>query len=427
QRQGKRGVIIEAYMAHHQGMAFLALTNFLQDNPFPRRFHSDPRVRAFESLLQERIPTLPTLQLTSTRQSKSVMEGVELTAPAESTFTTPHTAIPHSLLLSNGRYGLMVTNSGGGYSQWKGQELTRWRSDQTCDGMGTFCYIQEIDPDRLWATTYQPVGGKTVGYSVNVALERGIFRRKVHGLDSETEVIVSPEDDAEIRRVTLINRTDRPRRLNLTSYVELSMAPHNADRQHPAFNKLFIQTEALPEQQALLAYRRARSDKEVPLYVAHRLTFEHSGDACPQAEDWQFETDRRRFIGRGRTLANPMGAMQRLGNSQGFVLDPMLGLRHSFVLEPGQRFQFSLVLAAADSREQVVLLMDKYCDPHAISRAMDFAWVSAQQELQIMHIQPDEARRFQQLASHLLFPNPLLRATGERLAENFKGQAGLWP
>ena len=427
QRQGKRGVIIEAYMAHHQGMAFLALTNFLQGNPFLRRFHSDPRVRAFESLLQERIPTLPTLQLTSTRQSKSAMEGKELVAPAESTFSTPHTAIPHSLLLSNGRYGLMVTNSGGGYSQWRGQELTRWRSDQTCDAMGTFCYIQEMDPDRLWATTYQPVGGKVEGYSVNFALERGIFRRNDHGLHTETEVVVSPEDDAEIRRVTLINRTDHPRRLNLTSYVELSMAPHNADRQHPAFNKLFIQTEALPEQQALLAYRRARSDKEVPLYVAHRLTFEHSGNACPQDEDWQFETDRRRFIGRGRTLANPMGAMQRLGNSQGFVLDPMLGLRHSFVLEPGQRFQFSLVLAAGDSREQVVLLMDKYCDPHSISRAMDFAWVSAQQELQIMHIQPDEARRFQQLASHLLFPNPLLRATGERLAENYKGQAGLWP
>jgi cyclic beta-1,2-glucan synthetase len=427
QRKGKRGVIIEAYMAHHQGMAFLALTNFLQGNPFPRRFHSDPRVRAFESLLQERIPTLPTLQLTSTRQSRSAMEGVELVAPAESTFTTPHTAIPHSLLLSNGRYGLMVTNSGGGYSQWRGQELTRWRADQTCGALGTFCYIQEIDPDRLWSSTYQPVGGKPEGYSVNFALERAIFRRNDHGLHTETEVIVSPEDDAEIRRITLINRSDRARRLNITSYVELSMAPHNADRQHPAFNKLFIQTEVLPEQQALLAYRRARSDKEVPLYVAHRLTFEHSGDACLQEEDWQFETDRRRFIGRGRTLANPMGAVQNLGNSQGFVLDPMLGLRRSLTLKPGQRLQFSLVLAAGASREQVLLLMDKYCDPHAINRAMDFAWVSAQQELQIMHIQPDEARRFQQLASHVLFPNQLLRATGERLAENRQGQAGLWP
>ena len=130
-------------MAHHQGMAFLALTNFLHGNPFPRRFHSDPRVRAFEALLQERIPTLPPLHLISTRQSEPQLLGDDAVAPAANTCTTPHTTTPRTLLLCNGRYGLMVTNSGGGYSQWGGQELTRWRSDQTCDAMGTFCYIHE--------------------------------------------------------------------------------------------------------------------------------------------------------------------------------------------------------------------------------------------------------------------------------------------
>ena len=176
----------------------------------------------------------------------------------------------------------------------------------------------------LWSTTYHPVGGKVEGYSVDFALDRAVFRRTDNGVHTETEVIVSPEDDVEVRRITLVNRSARARRLNLTSYVELSMAPHNADRQHPAFNKLFIQTEALPEQQALLAYRRPRSENDPPLYVAHRLTLEQAGDDCPQEKGWQFETDRGRFIGRGRTLANPMGAVQELGNSQGFVLDPIL-------------------------------------------------------------------------------------------------------
>ncbi|MBW6519704.1 MAG: cyclic beta 1-2 glucan synthetase [Desulfoarculaceae bacterium] len=426
QREGRRGVIIKAYMAHHQGMAFLALINFLHGNPFPRRFHSDARVRAFELLLQERIPVLPALHLTSTRQTEPVLPGGELVAPTGSTFTTPHTTIPKTQLLSNGRYGLMVTNSGGGYSRWGGQELTRWRSDPTCDSQGTFCYLHEPDADHLWSTTYHPVGGKVAGYSVDFTLDRAVFRRDDYGIHTETEVIVSPEDDVEVRRITLVNRSDRARSLHLTSYVELSMAPHNADRQHPAFNKLFIQTEALPEQQTLLAFRRARSENEPPLYVAHRLTFEHPGEECPPAEGWQFETDRSRFIGRGRTLASPMGTVQELGNSQGFVLDPSLSLRHSLTLEPGQRIQLSLVLAAGPTREHVLLLMDKYCEPQAINRAMDFAWGSAQQELQMRHIQPDEARRFQKLASHLLFPNALLRAPGERLAENRKGQAGLW-
>ena len=423
----KRGVIIEAYMAHHQGMAFVALTNFLHGNPFPRRFHSDPRVRAFEALLQERIPTLPPLHLISTRKTEPELIGTDLVAPAGSTFSTAHTATPMTLLLSNGRYDLMITNSGAGYSGWGGRELSRWRSDQTCDAMGIFCYIHEAEANRLWSATHHPVGGKAEEYSVDFALDRAVFRRTDKGIYTETEVSVSPEDDVEVRRITLVNRSAQPRRLNLTSYVELSMAHHNADRQHPAFNKLFIQTEALPAQQVLLAYRRPRSENDPPLFVAHRLTLPHSGDAYEQEESWQFETDRARFIGRGRTLAKPMGAVQRLGNSQGFVLDPILSLRRSITLKPGRRFQVSLVLAAGASREGVLQLMDKYSDLHATERAMDFAWHSAQQQLQMLRIQPDEARRFQQLASHLLFPNPLLRASAQRLADNRKGQAGLWP
>jgi cyclic beta-1,2-glucan synthetase len=423
----KRGVIIEAYMAHHQGMAFLALTNFLHGNPFPRRFHSDPRVRAFEALLQERIPTLPPLHLISTRQNEPQLSGDDAIASSTSTCTTPDTAIPRTLLLSNSNYGLMITNSGGGYSQWGGQELTRWRSDSTCDSQGTFCYIHEQDADRLWSTTPHPVGGIIDGYSVDFTLDRAVFQRIDDKIHTETEVIVSPEDDVEMRRTTLVNRSSRARRLSLTSYVELSMAAHNADRQHPAFNKLFIQTEALPEQQTLLAYRRPRSENEQPLYVAHGLFLEQAEGESSQPQNFQFETDRARFIGRGRTLARPMGAMQQLGNSQGFVLDPIFSSRQELTLEPGQRARVSLVLAAGGSRHQVLLLIAKYSTPHATDRAMDFAWHSAQQQLQMLRIKADEARRFQQLASHLLFPNQLLRAPAERLEENRKGQAGLWP
>ncbi len=435
QREGqsqalKRGVIVEAYMAHHQGMAFLSLTNFLHGNPFPRRFHSDSRVRAFEALLQERIPTLPPLHLLSTRQTEPQLAGTDLIAPAGITFTTPHTSTPRTLLLSNGRYGLMITNSGGGYSQWGGMELTHWRSDQTCDAQGSFCYIHDLDQNRLWSNTWHPVGGKPDSYSVDFSLDRALFRRSDDDIQTETEVIVSAEDDLEIRRITLINYSSRIRRLNLTSYVELSMAPHAADRQHPAFNKLFIQTEAVPEQQLLLACRRPRSESEAPLFLAHSFQLNCSvanrSDKMEQG-NLQFETDRKRFIGRGRTPANPMGATQTPGNSQGFVLDPCFSLRQSLTLQPGQRVQLCLVLAAGTTREQVLLLLDKYSVPQATEHAMDFAWRTAQQRLQLLHIQPDEARRFQQLASHLLFPNRLLRAPVERLEENRKGQSGLWP
>ncbi len=426
QREGKRGIIIGAYMAHHQGMAFIALTNFLHGNPFPRRFHHDPRVKAFEALLQERIPTLPPLQLVSTRQSRPTAADDDLVTPSSIIFTTPDTVTPRTLLLSNGRYGVMITNSGSGYSQWMGQELTRWCSDQTSDEYGTFCYIHESDQERLWSNAYHPVCGTAKEYSVSFSLDRALFRRVDFGIHCETEVVVSPEDDVEIRRITLINRSTRIRHLEITSYVELSMAPHNADRQHPAFNKLFIQTEAVAEQKAVLAHRRGRSTTETPLYVAHCMTLDATLSENISHEEFRFETDRGRFIGRGRSMSNPMGATKEPGNSQGFVLDPMLGIRRTVMLRPGQHCRMSLIVAAGHTRDQIMLLMNKYGDYHATERAMDFAWGSAQQQLQMLHIQPDEARRFQQLASHLLFPNNLLRATGERLVENNKGQASLW-
>ncbi|HER20326.1 MAG TPA: glycosyl transferase, partial [Chromatiales bacterium] len=404
-REGERGVIVRAFMAHHQGMGFLSLTNFILGNPIQRRFHDDPRARAVEPLLHERIPLLPSLHHIPTRGSMPSVMSVGEAAPSISKFDTPHTATPRTQLLGNGRYCLMLTNAGSGYSRWGDFEITRWRSDRTMDPWGTFCYIREADPDRLWSNAYHPTGGKVEAYSADFALDRAVFRREDNGIQTETEIIVSPEDDVEIRRITLFNRTVRNRRLDLTSYVELSLAPHNADRQHPAFNKLFIQTEAVPEHEALLAYRRPRSKDDPPICVAHRFTLKDAGD-----EALRFETDRRQFIGIGRTLANPMGVFQEPGNSQGFVLDPILSLRRSVTIGPGKRIQVSMVIAAGKDRQKVLGLMSKYSDVHAIARAMDIAWASAQLELRLLRIQPDDARRFQQLASHLLFPNPHLRS-----------------
>jgi len=421
-REGARGVIVRAYLAHHQGMGFLSLDNFLHGNPNQRHFHADARVRAVEPLLHESVPVLPSQYHISTRQRVPSVDGFGEIAPSVSRFDSPHTSKPKTQLLGNGRYSLMITNSGGGFSQWRDFEITRWRSDRTRDSWGQCCYIHESDSDRLWSSTYHPTDVKVETYSASFALDRALFRRIDNGIETETEVAVSSEDDVEVRRITLINRSVRTRRLDLTSYIELSMAPHGADLQHSAFNKLFIQTEAVPEHHALLASRRPRAESEPPLFVGHRFTLDQAED-----EGLRFETDRGSFIGRGRTLENPMGACGTPGGRQGFVLDPILSLRQSLALGPGERARVSFIVAAGESRQGVLSLIDKYGDPHAIDRAMDFAWASAQLELRLLRIQPDEARRFQEIASHLLFPNPLLRPPAERIEENRKGQAGLWP
>jgi cyclic beta-1,2-glucan synthetase len=318
--------------------------------------------------------------------------------------------------------GVMVTNAGGGYSKWGDFELTRWRADTTCDSWGSFCYLRDVDNGRVWTNTYQPFGVEPDDYSVNMAIDRVEFHRRDNGIDTETEIVVSPEDDVEIRRMTFINRSNRARRIEITSYIELSMAPHNADRQHPAFNKMFIQTEALPRVNALLSFRRKRDPDDPPIFVAHRLTIENE-----ESSTLQFETDRKRFIGRGRSTANPKAMESDLRNSIGYVLDPILSMRKVVTIRPRQRLSVSMVLAAAETRDQVVRLMEKYGDPRAITRSLELAWVHAQLELRLLRIQPDDARRFQQLASAMLYPDAWLRPPPERLEQNRLGQSGLWP
>lgn len=262
---------------------------------------------------------------------------------------------------------------------------------------------------------------KADDYEVEFALDHVNFSRTDFGIHCVTNVLVSPEDDVEIRQLSLTNRSDRTRTLCLTSYFELAMAAHNADRQHPAFNKMFIQTEALPDRRTLLAYRRSRTDEPVDMYMAHRISNGLSDGP------FEFETDRARFIGRGNNMECPAGAIARPGNSQGFVLDPVFSLRHQVTLEPNQRCEVSFILVVARTRDEVIALADKYAETYQIDRAIEFAWRSAQIELRLLHIQPDEARWFQQLANHMLFPNQLLRAPANQIEENHKGQSGLWP
>lgn len=422
QRDGERGVIVHAYMVHHQAMGFLALDNFLNGEAMKRRFHADARVRATEPLLYERIPVSPPVyREPMTEHSPSRMIHDEI-APSISTFNTPHTPNPWAQILSNGHYSLMVTGAGGGYSRWEGFELTRWRADSTVDAWGTFCYIRDRDTGHVWSNSYQPIRGSTENYSVSFAADRTEIRRSDDGVETETTIIVAPEDDVEIRRISLINRSDRVRNLEITSYVELALAPHTADRQHPAFNNLFIETEAIRERGVLVASRRLREPEEVPVWVCHLLT-----EPALTGEEVQFETDRRRFLGRGRTTENPAALHGDLSNSYGHVLDPIFSIRRNLTLERGQRVEFSLILGAASTRDEVLALVEKYVDAHAAERQIDLAWSHAQLELRHLRVPADEVRRFRQLVDLLIYPSRQLRPSSEQLKQNRLGQSRLWP
>lgn len=420
--RGERGVIVYVYMAHHQGMVLASINNILNNDTLIKRFHKDPRICGVNSLLYERIPISPPIKISGIRQ-EPILRRLEpfSQSPILGEVKTSQSVTPKIILLSNEKYSLMVSNTGGGYSRWQDVEIYRWRADTTRDSWGSFYYIKDMNSGEIWSATYQPTQYSGKEYSVSFKGDKAEFKRKDHQIETFTEIVVSPEDNAEIRLITLINHSNEIRYLELTSYLELSLAPHLTDRAHPCFNKLFIETEALPQLSALLAFRRLRSPEDPPLWAAHILSI----SSTPR-ENVQYETDRARFVGRGKSLKHPLALEGNLSNTTGTVLDPIFSLRARVAIEPGRRVQLSFVTAITDNRSSAIALAEKYNDIAASHRAIELAWTYAQLELRHLRIHEEEVQLFQKLASRLIYPHAQLRTVEDRLRKNRLGQSGLW-
>ncbi len=437
--QGKQHAVVRTFMAHHQGMSLLAFEHLLLDQPMQRRFMSDPLVRATQLLLHERVPKQgATLYPHSSEVSAAARPPSAEADAIMRVFTDLNTPLPEVHLLSNGRYHVMATHTGGGYSRWQDLAVTRWREDATADNWGAFIYLRDRDTGRYWSTAYQPTLRKPEHYEAIFVKARAEYRRRDEAIDSHTEISVSPEDDVEIRRVTLTNQSSKIRHIEVTSYAEVVLAPLNADLAHRAFSNLFVQTEILPKQQAILCTRRPRTPGEQVPWMFHLL-------AAPDANIDQpsYETDRSRFIGRGRTAANPTvldhidklprsskglineGA-HRLSNSAGPVLDPIVAIRSTLTLEPDESASVQLISGVADTREAALALLEKYCDRHFIDRAFEMAWCQSQEVLRLINTTEADAQVYARLASSVIYAHALRRAAPSMIARNQSGQSGLW-
>ncbi len=419
--RGQSNVIVRSHMAHHQGMSLVALAHVLLDRPMQRRFESVPIFQATTLLLHEKVPKARELysapeELSETRK---IVEDIE---PSMRVFRSPNTPLPEVQLLSNGNYHVMVSNAGGGYSRWKDMAVTRWREDTTRDPWGTFCYIRDVSTGRFWSTSYQPTAKPLESYEAIFSEAKVEFRCREEDIEAHTEIAVSPEDDIELRRVTLTNRTRKRRIIEITSYAEVVLAPAAADELHPAFSNLFVETEVLEERRAILCTRRPRSLHDQSPWMFHLMVV-HGADSGMAS----YETDRMRFIGRGRTAANPE-AMRKtsLSGSQGSVLDPIVAIRYEITLEPGQSATANLVSGVGETRERCVYLIDKYQDRHLADRVFDLAWTHSHVLLRQLNATEADAQSFGRLASSILYANPSLRAEPSVLASNYRTQSGLW-
>jgi cyclic beta-1,2-glucan synthetase len=421
--EGATVAIVKSYMAHHQGMALVALGNVLNDRAMVERFHADPIVEATELLLQERMPRDVLVARPRAEEVKSAADVRDLVPPVLRRFTSPHGSTPRTHLLSNGRYAVMVTAAGSGYSRWGDVAVTRWREDATRDSWGSYLFLRDMDTGVVWSAGHQPSGKEADSYEVAYSEDHAEFSRRDGSIATRLIVVVSAEHDAEIRRVSLTNLGSHFRQIELTSYAEIALAPQAADAAHPAFQNLFIQTEFVADIGALLATRRPRSKDEKPIWAAHVAAVEgETGGVL------QYETDRARFLGRGRSARSPVSVVdgRPLSNTVGPVLDPIFSLRCRVRLAPGATAHAIFSTVVAESREDVLDLADKYRDSATFERATTLAWTQAQVQLHHLGIEADEALLFQRLANRIIYSDSSLRPAANLLALNERGAPALW-
>ncbi|MGH9703807.1 MAG: GH36-type glycosyl hydrolase domain-containing protein [Candidatus Acidiferrales bacterium] len=420
--EGKDVAVVRAFLAHHQGMSLVALDNVLNNGVMRTRFHAEPMVQATELLLQERTPR-DVLVSRPRAEEVSAARVRELTPPAQQRFASPHDATPRTQLLSNGRYSVMVTASGSGFSRWRDIAITRWREDVTRDCWGSYIFLRDLQSGQVWSAGYQPLGIEADSYEACFYEDRVEIVRRDRSLSTSLEIVVSSEDDAEMRRVSISNLGVRTREIQITSYAEVCLAPQAADVSHPAFSNLFVQTEFDSETGALLATRRKRSAGETSVWAAQVVAVE--GQAIGEL---QYETDRAKFIGRGNNIRNPVSVLdgQSLSNTVGSVLDPVFSLRRTVRVAPGTvaRLVFSTVVAG--SREEALGLADKYRDARNFERILTLAWTQAQVELHHLGISIDEAHLFQRLANAVIYTDAPLRPSADLISSTSLELGALW-
>ncbi|MEO8392309.1 MAG: glucoamylase family protein, partial [Chloroflexota bacterium] len=412
--------IIRSYMAHHQGMILTSLTNSLMHDVMIQRFHTDPRVQSFSLLLQEKIPTHVPIE------APHPLEMVEWVMPPAPVNIAPwrvpdDTSVPQVHTLSNGHFSTLITNAGGGYSQWQGLSLTRWEADTTLDNWGSWIYLQDGDSGDLWSAGYQPTTVPRDYQHVAFYPHQAEFQRRDHNITMNMQVTIAADDDVEIRRITVINHSDQVRHIRVTSYAEVLLASQS-DR-HPAFNKMFIESEYVAASNLLLFHRRPRTADEEPIYLGQRLIAQ-PGTPITGA----YEGDRLPFLGRGRTLRSPAAFDRGVGLSQtvGVTLDPIMALAQEVELEPYSRVSLAYLTLATRSRSEALTLADRYQDWTVLERAVELSRRQNELALRQLELDTPELARMQQVLALLLYPQASLRASADVLSANIKGQPSLW-
>jgi cyclic beta-1,2-glucan synthetase len=416
--KGQPYQVVQSYMAHHQGMSMLTLNNLLVDEIMVNRFHADARIKAADLLLQERTPAKVALIEDPIGNYAKFTDFDKQLGQVERTYTKP-TILPEVNVLSNKRMTSVNTNNGTGMLTWNGLAITRWKEDPVVTTSGAILYLHDVTSEETWSVTRFPIH---VGQDPKTLfrLDKTTYEGDYHNISFTLELTISADIDAEVRRLRLVNKSDKERIVEVTSFLELSLASPSADNAHPAFNKLFVETSIDEQAQCLLAKRRSREEDE-ETWAVHSVFVDES-----EAGDFEFETDRAKFIGRGYSLQSPKSISKRLSGTVGSVVDPAFAMRRRIQLAPRESATVYIVTGAANSREKALDIIQQLHEPTQVERTFHLAWVRSQIDLRHLHLTQVQATVAHLLAARLLYTSPFTELRRDAIARNSLGQSALW-
>ena len=422
---GEPFAIVRSWMAHHSGMSLLAFDHLLLGQPMPRRFMADPHLQSCLLLLQERIPLArPRVRATAAVAETAGGRSDDSFQAMYRVYDTPDTPVPEVHLLTNGAYHVMVTNAGAGYSRWNDLDLTRWREDAALDANGFFFFLREVDTDRAWSPAFQPLAPDFDRYEAVFSQGTAEFNSAIHQFQNRLQIAVCPEDDMELRQLSLTNLARRARTVEITSYAEVVLLNGRGEAAHPAFHKLFVQSFTARDKASLVFSRRPRAAGETHPWLFHTL-FVAGGTVLRGPT---FETDRAAFIGRGRTLRRPaaLDIPGPLPDRAGLVLDPAAAIRYRVRIEPGETIRVNAFLGLAPDRDAVATYVDRCHDPRMPERVFSLAWTRSQVLLHQLRVSEADVQNYARLAGSLLYASAHRRGRAGVIAANRRNQAALW-
>lgn len=417
--KNKKFEIVRCYMIHHLGMSILALDNVMNNNIIQRRFHRIPIIRATEILLQEKISKNVVYDRREDRPE--VVRELQRQYSIRRTFNFGESKYPETTILGNSNYNILLNSAGGGYSKFKNIIVYRWREDLIHSSWGKFFYIKDLGTNEYTSSTYEPCKEQGDKYEVNFYLYKAEFIKLWKELEINTTVQVIPEDNCEVRTITIKNNSANERIIEIISYSEIVLQGYSGDIAHPAFGNLFITTEYIDDLGGVLAKRRPRSEKDKNIYTIESTL-------CEDEFAIEYDTARLSFIGRNHSKENPAALEENksLENSIGNVLDPIIAIKRKVKIGQGESKAIKYITITGNSKEDIIVKSRNYQENTILEGSIVKSELSLEDNLIAKGIKPTQALIYEKVGSNILFNNYSYTKRIDNLMNLSRGQRNLW-